>query len=154
MAVRHPRRTVGGGNPRTNRRCDTQNKNPTALDGEGKAALREQPIQHRTNAELVPQPRKQQRAAESASPASARLLSSWSTPLKQQRLVREFGARGEQGGERARGDQSIGAAKDPQSPIEHRTANALVRDNMQIATPAQFLDPKDVATPPRGALSI
>src|SRR5215469_17497956 len=113
-----------------------------ALDGKAELARRQQAIQHRADAELLPQPREQQRAADPLGierQAGVILIER----LQQQHLVSELGARSEQCGQGTGRDQRLGAAEIGNDRLAHGATKAVVLDNLKVGTRPRLLNAEE-----------
>src|SRR5215469_15222893 len=151
VIVGHPRHAVPVG-ARDEQPVQGRHKHG-ALDGKAELARRQQAIQHLADAELLPQPREQQRTADPPGierQAAVILIER----LQQQHLVGELGARGEQCGQRTRRDQRLGTAEIGNHRLAHGAANAAALDNLNVGARARLLNPKEHRSPPMRSTTI
>src|SRR6516162_2246632 len=123
------------------------------LDGKAELARHQQAIQHLADAELLPQPREQQRTADPLSVERQAAVIPIER-LQQQHLVGELGARGEQCGQCTGRDQRLGTAEIGNHRLAHGAANTAALDNLNVGTLPRLLDSEEHRSPPIRSTTI
>jgi hypothetical protein len=121
-----------------------------SLDVEPEAALGHKSVQHVGDAQLIPDPAEQQRAADAPGRGGERAVILFER-VEQQHLIGELGARCQQRRQGAGGGELVGAAEIGDHRLAHGTIDAPVLDDLQIAALTGLLDAEEHRSAPIGA---
>ena len=149
VVILHPRRAVAirSRDEQPMQGCDEHG----ALDRKLERAVLQQIGQDVGDAEPLPDPAVQHRAADPLGGDRQRALGVLVERVDQQHLVGELGARGDEGSERAGGGQFVGAAEADDHLLADGGAVALVLDDLHVAAFAGLLEAEEHGRSPNRA---
>ena len=113
------------------------------LDRKPEGAVLQEIVEDRVDPQPLPDLAEQHRPADPLRRNGERAVGVLVERGDQQHLVGEPGARGDEGSERAGGDQFIGAAEIGDHPLTHRGAFAPVLDDLHVAALAGRLEAEE-----------
>ena len=115
----------------------------SALDRKFECTMLQQLLEHRGDAEPVPDAAEQQRSADALGRNRQRSVGVLVERADEQHLVSELGAGRKQRGKCAGRDEIVGAPEIGDDGLAHGTINALVLDHLDISAIAGLLDAEE-----------